>query len=168
MPSDASSIAIRAATQDDLPAINAIIEACVMGWDLPERVKRLSLDSYRCHDQDLKHLDIFVATSARGKIVGVSALEPADEKDLPEHKAGLLLHGLYVMPALQQRGVGALLLQHACEQVCAQGLDGLLVKAQADANSYFASQGLVPLPARDPGRDYPHRWWRAVTPDCCR
>ncbi len=166
MPSESSSIAIRAATDDDLPAINAIIEACVMGWDLPERVKRLSLDSYRYATEDLDHLALFVATSASGDIVGVAALERADKKDLPANQTGLLLHGIYVMPGWQRSGVGKQLLARAFGEAGEQGVDGLLVKAQADANSYFASQGFIPLPVVDPGRDYPHRWWRAVTPGC--
>ncbi len=166
MTPDANPVTVRLASEDDLPAINAIIEACVMGWDLPERVKRLSLDSYRYHAQDLDHLAVYVATSATGEVVGVAALEQADEKDLPANRTGLLLHGIYVMPGWQRSGVGKQLLARAFEAACEQGVDGLLVKAQADANSYFASQGFNPLPVVDPGRDYPHRWWRAVTPAC--
>ena len=41
----------------------------------------------------------------------------------------------------------------------AQGCDGVLVKAQADAEGFFGSQGLQKLPVLQPDRDYPHRYW---------
>jgi len=45
----------------------------------------------------------------------------------------------------------------------AQGCDGVLVKAQADAEGFFGSQGLQKLPVLQPNRDYPHRYWLDVT-----
>ena len=155
---------IRAATVTDLAAVNAIIEACVMAWDLPERVKRLSLDSYRYDEHDLAQFDIFVAIDDRGEVIGVAALGQADARDLPAEQTGLLLYGIYVMPTRQRGGVGMLLLRHALEQARNRGMDGLLVKAQVDANRYFAAKGFTSLPVADPVRDYPHRWWKTVIP----
>jgi hypothetical protein len=51
-----TEISIRTARESDLGALNEVIEACVMGWNLPERVKRLSLGSYRYQPHDLAHL----------------------------------------------------------------------------------------------------------------
>jgi len=150
---------IRPATGNDLTAINAVVEAGVMGWDLPERVKRLSLDSYRYRAEDLDHLDLFVAENDEQEIIGVAALESADEKDLPQDKPGLLLHGLYVDPRYRGRGVGGQLLDHAIDLARSRNADGVLVKAQADANGFFAALGGEALEVEDPGRDYPHRWW---------
>ena len=149
---------IRPATGNDLTAINAVVEAGVMGWDLPERVKRLSLDSYRYRAEDLDHLDLFVAENDEREIIGLAALETADEKDLPQGKRGLLLHGLYVDPRYRSRGVGRQLLDHAIDLARNRNSDGVLVKAQADANGFFAALSGEALAVENPGRDYPHRW----------
>ncbi len=150
---------IRPATGNDLTAINAVVEAGVMDWDLPERVKRLSLDSYRYRAEDLGHLDLFIAENDEGEIIGVAALETADEKDLPQGKQGLLLHGLYVDPRYRGHGVGRQLLDHAIDLARSRNADGVLVKAQPNANGFFAALGGEALTVENPGRDYPHRWW---------
>ena len=159
------SVFIRQVRQDELDAVNDIIESCVMSWDLPERVKRLSLSSYRYRPYDLKHFEMMVAEATWGEIIGVAVWEPASTADLPENKAGLLLHGLYVAPQHQDQGVGGQLINSALEAVCTQRMDGLLVKAQSDAIGYFRSRGFTNLPIENPTKDYPHRWWRAISED---
>ena len=47
------SLNLRPAAPDDLEEVNQVIEAAVMTWDLTERVKRLSLPSYRYNAHDL-------------------------------------------------------------------------------------------------------------------
>lgn len=153
---------LRQAHADELPAINGIVERAIATWQLPERVKRLSLPSYRYHAHDLVHLHLVVAEDADHAPVGVAAWEPAHPRDLPAGKHGLLLHGLYVDPACQHRGVGSQLLDAAAAAARAQGLDGVLVKAQADANGFFEARGLQRLPAEDAARHYPHRFWLPV------
>lgn len=133
-----------------------------MGWNLPERVKRLSLDSYRYRDHDLEHLQLAVAGNPLGRIAGVAAWGPAEAGDSPAAKAALLLHGLYVAPDSQGRGIGTLLIQEALAAATAAGLDGLLVKAQAQAAGYFRAQGFVHLPVIDSSRDYPYRYWMEI------
>ncbi len=155
-----TSIQTRPANASDLDAINALISLCVMGWDLPERVKRLSIGSYQYNELDLQHLHLFVALDSSGHIVGVVALEEADTSELPGAQTGLLLHGLYTSPDNQRQGIGKKLLKLAFDRVRDQQLNGLLVKAQADANSYFQKQGFSLLPVVDHNKDYPHRWWK--------
>ena len=155
-------ITIRAAQASDLDEINRIISSCVMNWDLPERVKRLSMGSYKYNADDLVHLDIFVAESVIGKVVGLAAFEAANASDLPDLKEGLLLHGLYVDPELQKKGIGKALVEYSVSEVRKRSLDGLLVKAQVDANSYFENQGFEKLPVNNPAKDYPHRWWKSL------
>lgn len=152
---------LRPAGSTDLPALNAVIEAAVMGWHLPERVKRLALPSYRYTEHDLDHLELWVAQAPRG-IVGVIALEPADERELPDGKHGLLLHGLYVHPDHQHQGIGTRLLQFAEQQVRKRKLDGLLVRAQSAAGDFFSRHAMRLLPADD-ARDYQNRYWKSVT-----
>ena len=52
---------LRPACGSDLDAVNGVIEAAVMGWHLPERVKRLSLPSYRYTRTDIDHMQVVVA-----------------------------------------------------------------------------------------------------------
>jgi len=153
---------LRQAHADDLPAINGVVERAIATWQLPERVKRLSLPSYRYHVHDLVHLHLVVAENADHALVGVAAWEPASPRDLPAGKIGLLLHGLYVDPAHQHHGVGGQLLDAAAAAARTQGCDGVLVKAQADANGFFEARGLQRLPVEDAARHYPHRFWLAV------
>jgi GNAT superfamily N-acetyltransferase len=157
-----ATVRLRSATLDDLAAINVVIEHAVMTWQLPERVKRLTLPSYRYHPHDLEHLTIVVAEHSELGVIGVAAWEPANPRDLPPGQTGLLLHGLYVYPERQRQGVGRQLLDAALRAASAQGFDGLLVKAQAGAERFFLARGLELLPVTDAERDYPHRFWKAV------
>jgi L-amino acid N-acyltransferase YncA len=152
---------LRQAHANDLPAVNGVIERAIAGWKLPERVKRLSLPSYRYQAHDLDHLHIVVAEGTSRELVGLAAWEPANPRDLPAGLRGLLLHGLYVDPAHQHRGAGRQLLDAARSAAQAHGLDGVLVKAQADANGFFEACGLRRLPVEDAMRDDLHRFWLA-------
>ena len=64
----------------------------------------------------------------------------------------------------QRRGVGARLLEAVESAAQAQGFDGVLAKAKAqadaDAVAFFEASGWQRLPTEDPKRDYPHRFWR--------
>jgi predicted N-acetyltransferase YhbS len=157
-----TTIRLRPAMPADLAAINAVIERAVMTWKLPERVKRLTLPSYRYQPHDLDHLRIVIAEDAERAVLGVAAWEPANARDLPQGKTGLLLHGLYVDPAQQRTGVGSRLLEAAISAAGEQGFDGLLVKARPEAEGFFLARGLTQLPVTDAERDYPHRFWKAV------
>jgi GNAT superfamily N-acetyltransferase len=155
-----TAIRLRPAMPADLAAVNAVIERAVMTWNLPERVKRLTLPSYRYQPHDLDHPRILVAEDAEHAVLGVAAWEPASARDLPVGKTGLLLHGLYVDPARQRAGVGSRLLDAAVTAAREQGFDGLLVKARPEAEGFFLARGLTPLPVTDAERDYPHRFWQ--------
>jgi N-acetylglutamate synthase-like GNAT family acetyltransferase len=153
---------IRPATLEDLPAINRVIEAAVMTWDLPERVKRLTLPSYRYNEHDFAHLQMAVAEDAAGQVTGVASWEPANAGDCPAQARGMLLHGLYVMPGSWGSGHGSRLLDHALKAAAAAGMDGLLVKAQADAVGFFSRCGMQPLAVEDATRHYSHRFWKSA------
>jgi len=153
---------IRPAVEADLPAINRVIEAAVMTWRLPDRVKRLSLPSYRYTQLDLAHLEMVVAEDPDEGIVGVAAWEDADDGDTPQGFSGLLLHGLYVSPSCHHRGIGRTLIGQAEQAARRQGRDGLLVKAQEDAIGFFVAQGMRRLEVQDAARHYPHRYWKEV------
>jgi GNAT superfamily N-acetyltransferase len=154
-----SEIELRPLAAEDLDRANAVIEAAVMTWDLPDRVKRLSLPSYRYGVHDLDHLTILGAEDEAGRLLGIAAWEPADPTDTPGGARGLLLHGLYVLPASRRAGIGTRLLGAAVHAAHQGGFDGLLVKANPDAQGFFATQGMRRLSTADTGRDYPYRFW---------
>jgi GNAT superfamily N-acetyltransferase len=150
------------AGQADLQAINRVIEAAVMTWDLPERVKRLSLPSYRYDVVDLDHLEIVLAEDYKHNIIGVAAWEQADSRDIPAGHKALSLHGIYVEPAYHRQAIGSQLFLAAEKAVCKQGFDGLLVKAQQGSNGFFISQNMEPLQAADPTHHYANRFWKSA------
>ena len=160
---NACTATVRRATRGDLARINALIESAIATWDLPERVQRLSLPSYRYDEHDLAHADIVVAENSLGDLLGVAAWEPANASDAPKDHTALLLHGLYVEPAVHHKGIGARL--DATEQAArTRGFDGLLVKAQPTAEGFFIARGLRRLLPEDPNRDYAHRFWKLLDP----
>ncbi|MGB5441149.1 MAG: hypothetical protein WBN57_00770, partial [Gammaproteobacteria bacterium] len=69
---------LRPAGLADLQQVNALIESAIYTWDLPERVKRLTMPLYLYHQHDLDFLELMVAEAETGSIVGIAAWEPAD------------------------------------------------------------------------------------------
>lgn len=158
------SIKIRQANEKDLDDINRVIEKAVMTWELPERVKRLSLSSYRYTELDFKHLEIVVAEDSDQHIIGVAAWEEADKKDTPVEKIALLLHGIYVEPSYHHQGVGRQLFQQAEQAARRHHFDGLLVKAQSGAERFFQAQGMCRVEVENAERDYANRFWKELNP----
>lgn len=152
---------LRIANRDDLQDINTVIEAAIMNWHLPERIKRLALPVYRYTPIDYEHLEIIVAELKDDGIVGVAACEITDTDEVPG-KAALLLHGLYVRPEFQHHGIGSQLFSAVETSVTEHGCDGLLVKAQTDAVGFFEGHGMQHLESINPESDYAHRFWKAV------
>jgi len=156
-----SGITIRPANESDLDSVNRVIEAAVMTWALPDRVKRLSLPVYRYTRQDLIHLDTVVAEDPQRHILGIATWEEAGPEESPAGHRALLLHGIYVQPGHHRRGIGRRLFSAAEAAVCQLQYDGLLVKAQQDATAFFESMGMSRLPACDPSRQYANRLWKS-------
>ena len=157
-----TAITVRRAVLAELDAINRVIERAIMGWRLAERVKRLSLPLYRYDQHDFDALELHVALAEDGRIMGVAAWEQAAPADLPAGRTGLLLHGLYVDPEAQHQGIGSRLLNAAEETARRQGLDGVLIKAQRDAEPFFLAAGWQRLAVDETGRHYPHRLWKIL------
>ncbi|MEJ2061576.1 MAG: GNAT family N-acetyltransferase [Gammaproteobacteria bacterium] len=155
-----TSTTVRPARSNDLDALNTVIERAVMSWDLPERVKRLSLPVYRYSAFDLDALEVRVAETDDGDVVGVAAWEEAETKDAPGGLHGLLLHGIYVDPQWHHQGIGTRLFKAAEQAAQDHGFDGVLVKAQAGAEGFFAACGLERLAVENPERDYAYRYWK--------
>lgn len=150
----------RRAMRDDLPALNEVIEAAVLAWPLADRVKRLALPALRYGELDLDDYTMELV-DLDGRVVAVAAwCEVADGAEPGPH---ILLHGLYVHPAAQGRGIGSALVQRTWQLACSRGMAGLLVKAEWVSAGFFAGLGFERLPESDaPGAAYPYRYWRAA------
>lgn len=153
---------LRRASAFDLPAVNGVIESAIETWDIPDRVKRLCMPLYRYSAHDLDFLDVVVVEAEGIGIVGVAAWDQADPGDAPVGHRALLLHGIYVAPAQHRKGIGTRLFEAAAEAAATCGLDGVLVKAQPNADRFFLALGLQRLPVEDASRDYPYRFWKAL------
>lgn len=146
----AAPVAIRKVDGQSLAAVNAVIEGAVARWDLPERVKRLALSSYRYTPLDLSTITV-VAAYCGAALVGVAAWEPLEDGGLPT----MLLHGLYVAPDHWGKGIGSRLLEHAEQAARESGYGMLAVKAQAGARGFFLQRGFTPAGSAAAG-DYAH------------
>ena len=153
-------ISIQRADPIHLESVNQVVERALATWLLPERVKRLALPGYQYQTYDLDHMALAVAVTSDNRVLGVAAWEDAEPRDLPEGRTALLLHGLHVDPAVHRQGLGRRLLAAALEAVAGAGRDGLLVKAQTDAASFFEACSFERLPVSDSARDYELRYWR--------
>ncbi|MDH5424651.1 MAG: GNAT family N-acetyltransferase [Gammaproteobacteria bacterium] len=158
----ASGITLRSARTTDLDNINRVVSSAVMCWNLPDRVKRLSLPSYHYNELDLDHFQLIIAEDQQKNITGVAAWAAADTKDTPANCKALLLHGLYIEPLFQHKGIGRQLLLAAERAAHAAHYDGLLVKAQDDATGFFLAQGMQKLAIENSSRDYANRFWKSI------
>ena len=157
-----TGIRLRPLAAADLDSANAVVEAAITTWSLPERVKRLSMPSYRYDRNDLEHVTLMGALNSTSATVGVAAWEPASVSDTPNGIKGLLLHGIYVIPTQHRTGIGSCLLEVAIQGAREGGFEGLLVKANPDATGFFAAKGFQQLSTEDTRRDYPYRFWLQV------
>lgn len=151
---------IRLANSEDLDNINQIINTAVMDWNLPERVKRLSLPTYHYKDVDLQFLQIYVA-SIKNTPIAVLALDN-ELIQLNSHRNALLIHGLYVHPQQQGYGIGRQLITFAEQQAKLKNANALLVKAQRDAEDFFVRMGMQKLEVENESRDYQGRYWKII------
>jgi predicted N-acetyltransferase YhbS len=151
---------IRPARLWDHLLINHVIEQAVMGWDLPERVKQLSVSSYYYQEYDFEHFRILVAEIGN-EIVGVVAWEMQPIL-IQENKKALVLHGLFVDPKHHKKGIGTRLFQFFEKAAQKEQCDGLIVRAQKDAEGFFLHLGMKKLDVVDDRRDYAHRYWKSL------
>ncbi|MGI9315965.1 MAG: GNAT family N-acetyltransferase [bacterium] len=157
------SVAQRRPCLAELDCINHVISGAINTWRLPERVLRISVPLYQYSENDLLHMNFFIAETGDSKIVGLAALEGVEEKECRGDLRTLLLHGLYVHPAYHCRGVGSMLMESVEVFAHSNGVDGLLVRAQIDAQPFFENQDFVRMPVENESRDYPYRYWKSIS-----
>lgn len=157
-----TKVKLRKATAKDLLFINGIIEAAVMSWALPERVKRISVPRYRYDAAALEAVDMRVASDTDGDIVGVVAWCLPDESMALDDRKALQLHGIFVDAVNHRQNVGRTMAKAALTYAKKQSLDGVLAHVQPDALAFFQALDYQLLPVVDEELDYKHRYWRAI------
>ena len=150
--------AIVDARASDLPEINRIISMAVLGWPLPQRVKRLALPMLQYDVIDFEHYAALVCT--RETMLGC-ALWLNEEITFAAQYRGGLLHGLYVDPAAQSQGIGGKLLHEVFSRAANAGLGGMLVKAERVSRGFFERCGMELMPQHH-ANDYPYRYWKQL------
>ncbi len=162
MTSNATAEAtIADARASDLPEINRIISRAVLGWPLPQRVKRLTLPMLQYDAIDFEHYAALVCS--RQIVIGCGLWLNEPLSFGPQYCGGLL-HGIYVDPAAQGQGIGRKLLQEVFLRAATAGLDGILVKAERVSQGFFERSGMELLPQLAPN-DYPYRYWKQLGKD---
>lgn len=155
-------IQLRPASLIDLENINHVIEASIMTWHLPDRVKRLALSSYHYTDTDFRFLHMIIAERGENNILGIAAWEQADKRYTPENTQALLLHGIYVEPTHHRQGIGQLLFTAIEKAAHDHHFDSILVKAQQGADSFFIKQGMQRLSDDNSKQQYANRFWKKI------
>lgn len=150
--------AITEARASDLPEINRIIRRAVLGWPLPQRVKRLALPMLQYDAIDFEH---YAGLVCCGETMIGCALWLNEEISFGPQYRGGLLHGLYVDPAAQSQGMGGKLLLEVFSRAANAGLDGMLVKAERVSQGFFERCGMELMPQED-AKDYPYRYWKQL------
>ena len=152
---------IQTASATDQSAINRVITDAVMAWPMTERAKRLIIPVLCYNADDLTFFQTIVWRD-NDEIVAVAAWDITNRLILNKGRANLL-HGLFVSPTSQGRGIGQALMAEVAKQVAQADplLDGLLIKAERVSVSFFEHCGLESIPALNAG-DYPYQFWKPL------
>lgn len=150
-------------TAEQLAGVNTVVRAALRSWRLPERVYALSLGSFLYTEHDLGHMRIVIAEHPLDGPLGVAASEPGAGRDLPPGRRGLLLHGIYAIPAAQRQGLGRRLIDRVARDAQSLGLDGISVRAWREAQAFFLRLGFAPFDADESVVSSPRRLWRALS-----
>ena len=147
-PAATAAVCLRAAAADDLDAVNRVVQQSVDTWRLPVRVRRLTAPSLNYSRSDLAHMDLVLALDPGAtRVVWWPSRTPAPQTRRRVESA-LLLHGLYVTPDEQHRGIGTRLLDAALRAAVSRGLGGVVVRAWRDAEGFFTARGFRRLGCR--------------------
>ena len=156
------TICAHEAQASDLQTVNRIVSESIASWGLAERVRRLATPCLHYKEPDLRHMTIVVLSVAQGKNVGVAAWEETHPANTSRHTSGSLLHGLYVLPGHQRRGIGARFIELLAQRTRAANGDGIAVRACRDSVEFFLSRGFEQAPSEGSTDTYPLRLWKSV------
>ena len=151
---------LASASAAELVSANLVISSAVKSWQLPERLKRLSLPLLHYTEADLADYEILLCRN-NAQVVAMAAWDNSHVYRGPDHISCALLHGLYVCFDHQGCGLGQRLQTAVGHRAAKHGFKGLLVKSQRVSTGYFANQGYQHTTEFDD--DYPYLFWKPFT-----
>lgn len=141
---------------------NQVVAEALRSWGLSERVRRLALPSLLYDQFDLEHMRISLVEDLEGRGSAAVAWEESGGLDARRGPRVTLLHGLYVTPRCQRRGLGTRLLERIAALSGARGSSGILLRAWHQSEPFFLARGFSPLDPAEPPDLYPRRLWRGL------
>ena len=156
------TICTHEAEASDLQTVNRIVSESITSWGLGERVRRLATPCLHYKEPDLQHMTIVVLSVAQGEDVGVAAWEETHSANTSRHTSASLLHGLYVVPSYQGRGIGARFIELLAQWTRAANGDGIAVRAWRDSAAFFLSRRFEQTPSEGSTDTYPLCLWKSV------
>jgi GNAT superfamily N-acetyltransferase len=139
----------------DLDTINGIVAAATLSWNLPARVRRLALPSLLYNAVDLQHMSIARVDADTFGALGVALWEDTGDAGQAADKRAVLLHGLYIVPHYQRRGVGTRLLELVADWARARGFESIHARAWRESESFFIARGFTARAANGTADTYP-------------
>lgn len=146
---------------DRLNAVNRVIEEAVETWGVADRVRRLALPTLLYDEVDLRHMRFLLLDDSEGEAVAFATWEDFGETGEAHSTRHLRLHGLYVLPHWQRRGLGSSLLEFVCLRAGMQGIDGILVRAWREAEAFFRRHGFETCVEPQSPESYSWLLWRS-------
>ena len=158
-PGKLPALRIARSEQNDLATINGIVERAVLRWPMSMRVKRRAIPLLQYDAIDMASYAFFRCELSE-IIVAVIALD--FEYSGADHSGDeLLLHGIYVDPVAQGRGVGRALLDFAEHQARELNFDGVALKAERVSRGFFEQCGYSHRRPKT-ADDYPYFYHKRV------
>ena len=155
-----SQYTLKSALAEELVSANLVISSAVRAWELPERLKRLSLPLLHYTEADLADYEILLCCD-NDRVVAMAAWDNSNIYRGPGRIPCALLHGLYVCFDHQGCGLGQRLQTAVSHRAAKHGFRGLLVKSQRVSTGYFAHQDYQHTTDFDD--DYPYLFWKPFT-----
>ncbi|MFT5449189.1 MAG: GNAT superfamily N-acetyltransferase [Gammaproteobacteria bacterium] len=156
--------AVRQADAADLRTINDVVSQAVQSWRLPARVLRLARPCLLYSAHDLVHMSVMLSSQSDGDGMpaAVALWEPADPHETPSGSHAVSLHGLYVLPPWQHRGVGRNLLGSVASWAAVRDYDAIVLRAWRQSETFFLAQGFRELVCDEASQLPPRRLWKAL------
>ncbi len=165
VPAHRQEVAFVRASVEDLHRVRAVIAAAISAWPTTERLRRNALNVLTYDAVDLADTHIVLAQKD-GAALGIAAWRDHSWMADPAGTQSALLHGLYVDHTCQRSGLGGCLQRYVASAVVDAGGQGLHVRAERFAASYFERCGYQHLAGAElvgVTGAYPHRYWIACS-----
>ncbi|MEC8126158.1 MAG: GNAT family N-acetyltransferase [Pseudomonadota bacterium] len=148
-------------TRERLQAINTVLTSSITTWNLVDRLRRLSSDTYHYRESNLIDDQVYGLRAQNKTPPAILALND-NALELPRDLSSLQIHCLCVHADYQRQGLRQHLIENALKLAQMRHLNAVLVKSHESTVSYFEKQGFRLTPVIDEVCDFPYRLVRSV------